>query len=148
MAKVCKVIGTPLGMGRNNFVQHTLYEVIRPAVKRFGYGYAQGAEQAAKELGLAAGSVELKYHYTGAFNADPAIETMSSAWYQSGTEVIFGCGGAVGNSVMAAAEKDGKKVIGVDVDQSRNNFVQHTLYEVIREATKMPWYIRQAIGGN
>jgi len=89
-----------------------------PAVKRFGYGYAQGAEQAAKELGLAAGSVELKYHYTGAFNADPAIETMSSAWYQSGTEVIFGCGGAVGNSVMAAAEKDGKKVIGVDVDQS------------------------------
>jgi basic membrane protein A len=33
-------------------------------------------------------------------------------------DVIFACGGAVGNSVMAAAQQSGKKVIGVDVDQS------------------------------
>ncbi|MDR1664132.1 MAG: BMP family ABC transporter substrate-binding protein, partial [Clostridiales bacterium] len=35
-----------------------------------------------------------------------------------GVEVIFACGGAVGFSVMAAAEASGAKVIGVDVDQS------------------------------
>ena len=43
---------------------------------------------------------------------------MAASWYQNGTEVIFGCGGAVGNSVMAAAQEKGTKVIGVDVDQS------------------------------
>lgn len=43
---------------------------------------------------------------------------MAASWYQNGTEVIFGCGGAVGNSVMAAAEEKGAKFIGVDVDQS------------------------------
>ncbi len=42
---------------------------------------------------------------------------MAASWYQEGTEVIFACGGAVGNSVMKAAEKADTKVIGVDVDQ-------------------------------
>ena len=40
-----------------------------PAVVRFGYGFVQGAEYAAEELGL--DSVELKYHYTGDFAATP-----------------------------------------------------------------------------
>lgn len=87
-----------------------------PAVIRFGYGYIQGADYAAKELGLDA--VEVKYHYTGDFIASPDVEAMAASWYNAGTEVIFGCGGAVGNSVMAAAEKAGTVVIGVDVDQS------------------------------
>lgn len=89
-----------------------------PAVIRFGYGYIQGANEAAKELNLGAKAITVKYYYTGDFKATPEIETMSAGWYASGTDVIFGCGGAVGNSVMAAAEKAGKKVIGVDVDQS------------------------------
>ena len=42
--------------------------------------------------------------------------SMAASWYQNGTEVIFGCGGAVGNSVMAAAEEKSAKVIGVDVE--------------------------------
>lgn len=88
-----------------------------PAVIRFGYGFAQGADAAAKELGI--DKVDLKYHYTGGFDATPEVQTLASSWYTDGTEVIFACGGAVGNSVMSAAEAiDGKKVIGVDVDQS------------------------------
>jgi basic membrane protein A len=43
---------------------------------------------------------------------------MAASWYNDGVEVIFACGGAVGNSVMSAAEEAGKWVIGVDVDQS------------------------------
>jgi basic membrane protein A len=43
---------------------------------------------------------------------------LAASWYNNGVEVIFACGGAVGNSVMAAAEQAGKKVVGVDVDQS------------------------------
>ncbi|MGI6732739.1 MAG: BMP family lipoprotein [Anaerovoracaceae bacterium] len=87
-----------------------------PAVVRFGYGFAQGAEAAAAELGIP--SVELKYHYTGNFDATPETQTLATSWYAEGVEVIFACGGLVGNSVMSAAEATGGKVIGVDVDQS------------------------------
>jgi len=89
-----------------------------PAVVRFGYGFVQGAEYAAQELKLPAGAITINYHYTGAFAATPEAQTLAASWYNSGMDVIFACGGAVGNSVMAAAEQAGKKVIGVDVDQS------------------------------
>ena len=62
--------------------------------------------------------VEVMYNYTGAFAATPEAQAMAASWYQNGTEVVFGCGGAVGNSVMAAAEEAGAKFVGVDVDQS------------------------------
>jgi len=87
-----------------------------PAVTRFGYGFAQGAEAAAKEMGIE--SIDLKYHYTGGFDATPEIQTKAASWYSEGTECIFACGGGVGNSVMSAAEAVDKVVIGVDVDQS------------------------------
>lgn len=89
-----------------------------PAVVRFGFGYVQGAEYAAKELNLADGSVEIKYTYVGNFDATPENMAKAASWYNDGTEVIFACGGAVGNSVMKAAETAKTKVIGVDVDQS------------------------------
>ena len=87
-----------------------------PAVIRYGYGFAEGADYAANEMGVY--GIEIMYNYTGAFAATPEAQSMAASWYQNGTEVIFGCGGAVGNSVMAAAEEKSAKVIGVDVDQS------------------------------
>jgi basic membrane protein A and related proteins len=89
-----------------------------PAVVRFGYGFVQGAEYAAQELGLESGAITMNYHYTGGFDATPEVQTLAASWYQSGVEIIFAAGGAVGNSVMAAAEQAGTKVIGVDIDQS------------------------------
>ncbi len=91
-----------------------------PAVIRFGHGFVQGAEVAAEEMGLAAGSIEIKYNYTGDFDAKPEKQAQAASWYQSGTEVIFAAGGGTGTSVMRAAEAagEGKFVIGVDVDQS------------------------------
>lgn len=89
-----------------------------PAVIRYGYGYIQGIDAAAKELGLAKDEVKIKYSYAGNFDATPENEAKASSWYTDGTEIIFACGGAVGNSVMKAAEKADKAVIGVDVDQS------------------------------
>ena len=86
-----------------------------PAVIRYGYGFVQGADAAAQEMGV---DVEVMYNYTGGFAATPEAQAMAASWYQNGTEVVFGCGGAVGNSVMAAAEEAGTKVIGVDVDQA------------------------------
>ena len=87
-----------------------------PAVIRYGYGFVQGAEKAAEEMGIS--EITMNYHYTGGFDATPEAQTLAASWYNDGVEVIFGCGGAVGNSVMAAAEAAGKFVVGVDVDQS------------------------------
>ncbi len=88
-----------------------------PAVVRFGYGFVQGVDAAANELGLT--GLTLNYHYTGDFKATPEVQTLAASWYNDGVEVIFACGGAVGNSVMSAAEAtENGKVIGVDVDQS------------------------------
>ena len=87
-----------------------------PAVIRFGYGFVQGAEFAAEEDAVT--GLEIMYNYTGAFSATPEAQSMAASWYQNGTEVNFGCGGAVGNSVMAAAQEKNARVIGVDVDQS------------------------------
>ena len=88
-----------------------------PAVQAYGYGYLQGIEAAAAEMGLAEGSVTVTYHYTGDFAETDTNKATAKAMYQEGTEVIFACGGSVGKSVMSAASEAGAKVIGVDVDQ-------------------------------
>jgi basic membrane protein A len=88
-----------------------------PAVVRFGIGFAQGANIAATELNLGADAITLKYHYTGDFAATTKNRATAETMYQQGAEVIFAAGGAVGQSVMAAAEAANKKVIGVDINQ-------------------------------
>lgn len=88
-----------------------------PAVMRFGWGFIQGANDAAEVLNLAANSIEIKYNYAGAFTPSAELATKMNGWYTSGTEVVFSCGGAIYLNVVSAAEAAGKKVIGVDVDQ-------------------------------
>ena len=93
-----------------------------PACNRFGYGFVQGAEAAAKALNLEAGAVEVKFSFQhgASFSASPELKTQISGWYQGGTEVVFACGGSMFESVKAAAEEAGAdaKIIGVDVDQA------------------------------
>lgn len=88
-----------------------------PAVRAFGYGYLQGIENAAAELGLADGAISVTYHYTGNFEENDTNKATAKTMYQEGTQIIFACGGSVGKSVMAAAQEASAKVIGVDVDQ-------------------------------
>ena len=87
-----------------------------PAVVRFGYGFVQGVNYAAKEFGVR--NVKVDYNYLGGFNPSPEIQTKAASWYRNGVQVIFVAGGGAGNSVMAAAEQNNGFVIGVDVDQS------------------------------
>ena len=118
-----------------------------PAVIRFGLGYVQGIEEAAKELGV---NCEVMYNYTGQFQATPEAQSMAAAWYSAGTQVIFGCGGAVGNSVMSAAERKNEqegsfvaKVIGVDVDQySESNTVITSAMKMLANSVydAVSWY--------
>lgn len=89
-----------------------------PAVTRFGYGYVQGVDEAAKELGITS-DVELEYVCGGQFYGDADITAYMDTWYGSkGVEVVFACGGGIYTSAAEAAAKVDGKVIGVDSDQS------------------------------
>ena len=86
-----------------------------PAVIRYGYGWLQGARDAAKELGV---EVECNYTYGGQFFGDANITAKMEGWYAGGTEIVFACGGGIYTSAVEAANIHGAKVVGVDVDQS------------------------------
>lgn len=92
--------------------------VAVPAVIRYGFGFAYGAEVAAEELGV---DVDVKFNYTGSFVEKPEIKTMAASWYEEGTEVIFAAGGGIFNSINQAALEAEKLVVGVDVDQKEES---------------------------
>ena len=59
-----------------------------PACQRFGYGYIQGANDAAKEAGI---TVSMKYSWLhgSTFSASAELQTMLEGWYSTGTEIVF-----------------------------------------------------------
>lgn len=85
-----------------------------PAVIRYGFGFVQGVNAAAEELGV---DTTVKYYYGGQFYGDDAITARMEGWYADGTEVVFACGGGIYTSAVDAAAGYDGKVIGVDVDQ-------------------------------
>jgi len=88
-----------------------------PAVVRYGYGFVQGANAAAEEMGIA-DEVSVKYWYCGGFAPTDDIQIKMAGWFTDGTEIVFACGGGIYLSAVAAATAADGKVIGVDVDQS------------------------------
>ena len=89
-----------------------------PAVQRFGYGYLQGIDAAAKELGITS-EIKVEYVYGNQFYGDADITAVMDTWYgEKGVEIVFACGGGIWSSAAEAAAKVGGKVIGVDVDQA------------------------------
>ena len=86
-----------------------------PAVIRYGYGFVQGADAAAAELGQ---NIEINYFYGGQFYGDANITSRMEGWYSNVTQVVFACGGGIYTSAVEAALKNNGYVIGVDVDQN------------------------------
>ena len=86
-----------------------------PAVIRYGYGFVQGADAAAQELGQ---NIDINYFYGGQFYGDANITSRMEGWYSNGTQVVFACGGGIYTSAVEAALKNNGYVIGVDVDQN------------------------------
>ena len=86
-----------------------------PAVIRFGYGFVQGADAAAQEMGV---NVSMNYYYGGQFYGDANITSKMDGWYSGGTEIVFACGGGIWTSAAEAAVKHEGMVVGVDVDQN------------------------------
>ena len=101
-----------------------------PACCRFGYGYVQGIQAAAAELGVTV-DVNYSWQYGSSFSASDDLQTMLNGWYaNAGTQVVFACGGQMCQSAFAAASANDGYVIGVDVDQSGDSET------VITSATK------------
>lgn len=88
-----------------------------PAVMRYGFGYVQGINDAAKELGIT-DQIEVEYAYGGQFYGSTEITAAMDTWYSQGTEIVFACGGGIFTSAAEAASKVDGKMIGVDSDQS------------------------------
>lgn len=81
----------------------------------FGVGFCQGADYAAKELGIA--NINIQYGYTGDFFDTPANKTKATAIFSSGVECLFSVGGANQKSCFSAAsESKGKWVMTPDTD--------------------------------
>ena len=117
-----------------------------PACCRYGYGFVQGADAAAAAKDV---QVEINYswQYGASFSASPELQTMASGWYTNGTEVIFACGGAMFESIAAAASANEAAVIGVDVDQSyQSDTVITSALKGVGEAAS--WAIGKAYDGS
>ncbi len=91
--------------------------VSSPAIHRYGYGYVQGIDAAAAELGIS-DEIEVEYVCGGQFFGDEEITGVMDTWYgEKGVEIVFACGGEIYTSVAEAAARHSGKVIGVDSDQ-------------------------------
>ena len=116
-----------------------------PACCRYGYGFVQGANAAAAELGV---NVDVNYTwlYGASFSASPELQTLCNGWYETGTEIIFSCGGSIFQSITAAASANDAYVIGVDTDQSfESETVITSALKGIGEAAS--WAIDKALNG-
>lgn len=91
------------------------------SVMRYGVGFVQGANYAAKEMKLSKDKIVVRFSYLGTNEMSPALMEMAGQWYDDGCEVILAAGGSIGTAVMKAAEQKDKKVIGVDRDQSKES---------------------------
>lgn len=90
-----------------------------PAVIRYGHGYLQGIDDAAKELELE--DVTVNYWYAGTYQPSEKIYEKALGWYDEGIDIIFVCGGPIYESVLGAAEEKEGLLIGADVDQCKTS---------------------------
>lgn len=87
-----------------------------PLAMDYGYGFLQGADQAAGEQGK---TVNISYRYSNSKEDSEAVRNVAQKWYEGGTEVIFACGNKVELPIVEAAEMTGKQVIGYETDKSK-----------------------------
>lgn len=85
-----------------------------PAVVKYGFGFIQGVDLAAQEMGV---NPEVKYWYSGTFGPNDEIKAKMDSWYAEGTQIVFACGGGIFLSCLSAAETANGYMIGVDTNQ-------------------------------
>ena len=118
---------------------------FNPACCRYGYGFVEGANAAAAEEGVIV-EVNYSWEYGASYSASPELQAMASDWYETGTEIIFVCGGSMLQSVAAAASANDAAVVGFDVDQSfESDTVVTSAMKGLTDAAE--WAIAKAYDG-
>lgn len=110
-----------------------------PAVIRYGSGFFQGAEYAAKSLNKT--GLKGQLYYAGKFAATAEATEYASKWYQANgnAQITFACGGAVYQSVKSASDANNHAPwIGVDTNQHADttNFTPAEQKAIITSAMK------------
>ena len=88
--------------------------------ENYGFGFIEGAQFAAYELGLETGGVTIKYNYANTSGNSPDTQARAQVWYESGTQVIFASERGPLASVICVAEGGpNRAVIGCNLDRSK-----------------------------
>ncbi len=90
-------------------------EADKPTVDDYGYGFLQGANDAADNNGA---FVNVKYHSCNEGGDKDAVLKTAANWYEDGVEVIFACGPQVEMPVIEAAELNDGKVIACETNKN------------------------------
>lgn len=93
-----------------------LGEKMSTSMNRYGYGFVQGANDAAVKLGIY--DVEIRYAYASDTTRETSISTTLNSWYSEGTEVVFAAGDSIQDVVASSAKKANGKMIGSGLDRS------------------------------
>ena len=86
-----------------------------PDILRYCYGFIQGADHAAGELGVEA-SVKVAYG-SQCFGDLVGIEREVDKWFRDGTEAVFLCGGGTYDCLADVEVPYELKIIGTDMDR-------------------------------
>lgn len=87
--------------------------------KEYGVGFLEGAQEAAKELKLGDGAVQIRYQERGTDGVSPEFLSEMEQNYQSGCQAVFTDGSSFTAMIQKAAEAVGGKVLGAETDQSQ-----------------------------
>ena len=80
----------------------------------FGYGFAEGVNHVAAELGV---TYDFYETYAAGFGASQENYNTINSYYQSGVNVVFTAAGGVSTNMKNAAADNGKLAIDVDANQ-------------------------------
>lgn len=98
----------------------------------YGYGFLQGANEAASRFGRYA---VIRYDYGSKDAGEAEITKTAKAWYDDGTRAIFTHGGDVFAAVKAEAEKEDKIVIASNASKDYSKTVITSARKCYEEVT-------------
>lgn len=87
----------------------------------YGAGFLEGLQQAASEMELADGSIQVQYEERGTDAISPDFMNEVKQKYRNGCQAIFTDGGGFESIVRTSAEVTGGKVLGVATDESQKS---------------------------
>lgn len=108
--------------------------------KEYGAGFLEGAQEAASEMQLEEGGVQIRYEERGTDGVSPEFMNETEQLYREGCQAIFTDGSAFETIVRKAAELTGGNVLGVVTDES-----QKSANVVISAANKYEEILKQEL---